>query len=465
MILRTLSLSAILVAFYCQDLYNPTVPRLLRDLPLRRKDGYVIITDPKRTRSQKGRSSWYPYYAGFSYDFAHDLLSTANLPSDAVIMDDWNGSGTTTSVANALGYTTYGFDLNPAMVVVAKARLLSKREYPSLEPLAAEIIEKACTDETEPIVDDPLQAWMGTKSAHDIRKLERAIQHLLIDHDHYEVIATRTDFSSMSGLCAFLYLVLFRTVRTLLQRFVASNPTWVKTPRDFHARLKPQAVTIFEVFRSQVLAMVDASQTELFEPQEIGEATINMAASESVPLANGSVNFFLGSPPYCTRIDYAVATKPELAVLGYTKANFRHLREKLLGTSTVPRDVSTENRDWGSVCLTFLKKLKAHKSKASETYYYKNHVQYFEGIFKSLGELHRVMDHEGTCVLVVQDSYYKDIRNDLPAIVIEMATAHALELTRREDFTHARTMAAVNPATHAYRETFRAIESVLVFAA
>ncbi|SRR6266404_2489339 len=130
------------------------------------------IIDPKRTTSQNGRSGWYPYYAGFSYDFAYQLLKTANLPPDALVMDDWNGSGTTTSVANALGYTAYGFDLNPVMVVVAKARLLSKREHSSLEPLAAEIIEKGYADETNPLVDDPLRAWLVPKSAHDLRRLE-----------------------------------------------------------------------------------------------------------------------------------------------------------------------------------------------------------------------------------------------------------------------------------------------------
>jgi len=378
-------------------------------------------------------------------------------------MDDWNGSGTTTSVANSLGLCAYGFDLNPAMVVVAKARLLSKREHSSLDPLAAEIIEKARINEIAPVDHDPLQAWMCAKSANDIRKLERAIQLLLFDHEHYQFPATRTDFDTLSGFGAFLYLALFRTVRTLLKRFVASNPTWVRTPRNSHVRLKPHSETVFQVFRSQVLGMVDEGQHELFEPKESGETKINVAASELLPLADGTVKFVLGSPPYCTRIDYAVATKPELAVLGYTNDSFRELRKSLLGTSTVPRIAPSENNKWGATCLAFLEKLKNHESKASATYYYKNHLQYFGGMFKSLTELQRVLAEDGTCVLVVQDSYYKDIQNDLPRIVSEMASANSLKVTQREDFSHARTMAAVNPGTRPYRSTFTAVESVLVF--
>ena len=190
------------------------------------------ITDPKRTRSQNGRSAWYPYYAGFSYEFAYDLLSSARLHRESLIMDDWNGSGTTTAVANSLGYSVYGCDLNPVMVVVAKARLLCRREHSSLEPLTAEIIQKARESEVAPAEDDPLQAWLCPTSANVIRKLERAIQLLLVDHERYQAPAMRTNFADLSGFGAFLYLALFRTVRTLLRRFVASNPTWVMTPRN-----------------------------------------------------------------------------------------------------------------------------------------------------------------------------------------------------------------------------------------
>lgn len=421
------------------------------------------ITDPKRTRSQNGRSAWYPYYAGFSYEFAHDLLSSARLPREAVIMDDWNGSGTTTAVANSLGYSAYGCDLNPVMVVVAKARLLSKREHSSLDPLSAEIIQKARDSEVAPADDDPLQAWLCPTSANVIRRLERAIQLLLLDHEHYQAPATRTDFADLSGFGAFLYLALFRTVRTMLQRFVASNPTWVMTPRNSHLRLKPRQETIFEVFRSQVLAMVDQNQPGLFEPQECGACTIDVASAEALPLADSTVRFALASPPYCTRIDYAVSTKPELAVLGYSRESFKDLRKSLLGTSTVPRMAPKEAKEWGQTCLAFIGKLKNHESKASATYYYKNHLQYFEGLCNSLSELGRVLTEDGTCVLVVQDSYYKDVHNDLPTIVTEMASSNSLELTRREDFSHARTMAAVNPSAKLYRKSFSATESVLVF--
>jgi hypothetical protein len=65
--------------------------------------------------------------------------------------------------------------------------------------------------------------------------------------------------------------------------------------------------------------------------------------------------------------------------------------------------------------------------------------------------------------LVVQDSFYKEIKNDLPQIVLEMASSRGLNLQSRVDFNHSTTMAGLNPSVHHYRKDFSATESVLVF--
>jgi hypothetical protein len=60
---------------------------------------------------------------------------------------------------------------------------------------------------------------------------------------------------------------------------------------------------------------------------------IEVASSESLPIGDKSVDFILTSPPYCTRIDYAVATMPELALIGYKlNSDFKSLRKQLIGT-------------------------------------------------------------------------------------------------------------------------------------
>ena len=133
----------------------------------------LLITNPKVRSSRAGRERLFPYYAGYSLQFAENLLRSLQLDVESTILDPWNGSGTTTHIANQLRIKAIGFDLNPAMVIVAKAALLSPREVPSLIPLARSIMEQAGKSGGKPAKDDPLSPWLHQGSAHYIRTIHR----------------------------------------------------------------------------------------------------------------------------------------------------------------------------------------------------------------------------------------------------------------------------------------------------
>ena len=84
-------------------------------------------------------------------------------------------------------------------------------------------------------------------------------------------------------------------------------------------------------------------------------------------------------------------------------------------------------------------------------------------MFRSIHELGRVLKDSGLCVLVVQDSFYKDIHNDLPTIIAEMAQLNGMAMVRKEVFRIRAGMAAINPEVKKYRDTYNAIEAVLCF--
>lgn len=327
--------------------------------------------------------------------------------------------------------------------------------------MAFELTRKAKkTSDFDP--EDPLLAWLQPQSVRAIRGIEAAVQTLLIDDQCYMSLNKR-GVNEVSDLAAFFYVGIFRTVRKILRPFLTSNPTWIKRPDSRRSRLRPGAATVHEIFRSNLADMIPTSPPK-FSLATRGQKVISVASSQKLPLANGSIDFVLGSPPYCTRIDYAIATSPELALLGYEfDTDFYELRRKLIGTPTVPSAAPKASTDLGKTCLDFLAALSQHTSKASSTYYYKNHVQYFQSIGSSLSEIGRVLKPSGRCVLVVQDSYYKDVHNDLPAILTEMAEIRGLRLRDRNNFAHPRTLAGINPGTHEYRSSFSAVESVLVF--
>lgn len=379
------------------------------------------------------------------------------------MLDPWNGSGTTVTVANSLGMNAHGYDLNPVMILVAKGRCLDSANYNSLGPLTLDIARKA-KKSFDADLNDPLSTWFSAEAVEAVRSIEAAVQKLLIDSGCYKNM-THCLVDDVSDLAAFFYVAIFRTIRELLHPFLTSNPTWVKRPTSHKSRVRPSAETIREIFTRNSTEMSSVASPK-FSATGRGQKVIRVASSEQIPLLDDTVDCVLASPPYCTRIDYAVATSPELALLGYSLDNgFDGLRRQLIGTSTVPRTAPKALSNMGTTCLHFLDALSQHPSKASSTYYYKNHVQYFYSIGASLTEIARVLKPRGQCVLVVQDSYYKDIHNDLPAIVAEMAEFRSLRLRERMDFALTRTLAGVNPGTKEYRTSFSAVESVLSFEA
>src|SRR6185295_9933920 len=100
-------------------------------------------SSPKREQFAPGKAGWYWYHAGFSPSFVTDVLAMTGVSPAGLIVDPWNGSGTTTQVAHDHGFAARGYDLNPVMVTVAKARLLGTQVVPSHAVLARHILKKA----------------------------------------------------------------------------------------------------------------------------------------------------------------------------------------------------------------------------------------------------------------------------------------------------------------------------------
>jgi hypothetical protein len=204
-----------------------------------------ILATPKQGKERgEGRAGWYRYYAGFSPKFVESAIGFTSLHGESTILDPWNGSGTTTSVARAAGYRAFGYDLNPTMVIVSKAKSIDATIAASISTLMEEILSRSRQDayiETP----DPLEKWLTTRTAKNFRSIERALFSLLIDRHATQFIADFASLENVSSLAAFFYLGLFRSLRTILGPFQSSNPTWIRTaPRgaDKVTRSRPTDV-------------------------------------------------------------------------------------------------------------------------------------------------------------------------------------------------------------------------------
>lgn len=410
------------------------------------------LPSPKRERTARaGHSAFYPYYAGFSTAFAKEMLMKMHQDPEELVLDPWNGAGTTTAACAELGLNAIGCDLNPAMVVIAKGRLLAGRTLPSIEPLAQRLVMMALDGEDDLAEDDALRDWFTLGTARFIRRLERATFRALVNANaHKETNLLRLVQSS--DLAAFFYIGLFRTVRELLMPLRSSNPTWMRRPRAEEEKVRASQLKVHEAFSGSMKFLSKALGDSAAKPRDAGlTVEIQLGASQGLVQKDGAIKTVLTSPPYCTRIDYAVATAGELAVMGIgDRAGFGDLRSSLMGAAKVSTD-SDPSLLWGDTCVEFLDRVYNHHSKASKAYYFQSHCNYFDSLYRSIREISRVLQKDGYCALVVQNSHYKDVLNDLPQICIEMSEAHSLTLESTIAYSIHQSFSRINKKSKPYR--------------
>lgn len=370
------------------------------------------------------------------------------MPCTSIILDPWNGSGTTTLAASLRGISSIGIDLNPAMCVVAKSRIATHVDVNTAELKVKHArvasFKNALAD------DDYLLNWFEYPVASYIRYLANYISG----------IKRKSIQDKVNGLSihqCISYLALFKTVRGLLHSFKSSNPTWIKKKNDLgrvdvsNAFLKDVFIKNIREFYSQC----DINKNKI-------EPILLYGNSKKMAIDDNSIDYVITSPPYCTRLDYGVATSPELAVLLGDTSEIDMIRRALTGRTTIDRNHNTSEIIFPKIILDFLENVKIHGSRASDTYYYKNLLQYFNDIKTSLSEISRVVKETGFFICVVQDSFYKDIYCDLPKMVISLAEHYGFSLNSQISFESRTNMANINTTSKNYRKHTHATESVLV---
>ena len=401
----------------------------------------LVVSCPKL----RGRALGYRYYPGFSRSFVRDIL--VDWPEHDLILDPWNGSGTTTTVAAELGRRCVGFDLNPAMVVIARAALLTDGDVDRIRRQARGL-ERLKSWDSSIRDDDPLFEWLDAETVD----LIRSIQAYLVGTDRLNA----GDVSDLETPQAFWLTVLFGIVRKATRAWRSSNPTWTK-PGDGSLR-----ATLMEEEIRGALSSAGLSATAVHAGIEI-RSSVLLGDSSDLPELLTKPGLVLGSPPYCTRIDYAMATRVELSVLGLSTIEQADLRRRLMGTTTVPSREPSVVTEAGETARRTLEAVRNHPSKASSTYYSKWLAQYLASLVKSLSELGRVVAPNGAIGVVVQGSYYKELLIDLPTITTEILTGLGWSPIRSYEFRPRRSLAHINPRAIAYRNSDGPSEQALFF--
>ena len=386
--------------------------------------------------SPKRHRDWYPYYAGFTEDFVTGVIGKY-LRESTFVLDPWSGSGTTVATCIRHGINAEGIDINPALTVIARARLSSRSSRKELMSLAAKVMDVSQRIDTLPSQSDLLARWVSRSGVGRIRAMQRAI-HQVLDEEMPPATEEELNADDLSPKASYLYTALFGMVRALLDRYLATNPMWLKYPQTHRHRIRPSSTTLDTELRRQVNYLSDRLSPGNRRMSSAPPFRTGTAAQ--LPFADNAFDGAVTSPPYATRVDYVRGTLPELAVLGAHERYIERLRSAITGTPTVKGASLPLSSDLASpYAKNMLKAIGSHGSKGSQTYYFPWMSNYLHSLQLGLQELDRAVRPNCPICIVVQDSYYKEIRVGMQQIVIEMLCSSGRRMRERHDY------AAPNP--------------------
>jgi SAM-dependent methyltransferase len=411
----------------------------------------TLVSAKRGAKERAGVHSWHSYYAGYSEAFVTSAIEYLKLNRSHVLLDPWNGSGTTALVASRFGIQTLGCEINPVMNIFAAAKsgfLLGQRG--PIKKLLRDVTDRTLQSLPESQDDDPLLDFMSESLSRGIRTL-----YTVIDSYDYpqsplanRLLETLTEIQSLlNPFEAFFKAALFITARKLAGYKGGSNPTWVKTLTDKPEYCMEDIVSeLTEVvdYMTQNLesSSIPVCQTVLHLPLE--------ADSRNLCINDNSIDGIITSPPYLTRIDYAMLTRPELLIVS-NPSTLRIIREKTIGAPVIVDKNIEVNPVWGETCLELLEHVERHKSKAAISYYLLNMLQYFRNAELSLREITRVLQPESRALVVVQSSYFKEHEINLGQIYVELCQnlgVHSTIANREVIRGH---MAHVNTKSNLYK--------------
>ncbi|MFH4098718.1 hypothetical protein WAI83_18700, partial [Acinetobacter baumannii] len=205
-----------------------------------------------------------------------------------------------------------------------------------------------------------------------------------------------------------------------------SNPVWIRKLLEG----EPYSDTKLEILTKTIAEMLRSLNFR----QDAPTPQVRLADARSMPIETDSIDIAIFSPPYLNRLDYFVSNYPaNMLLCDLSGIDAETTRKALIGTTKiVGKDVSPY--PIGDYCKSLLNEIWNHPSKASKSYYYWNYVDYIRSTYEVSAELRRVIKPTGRGAIVIQDSFYKELRVLTHQIVVEslLAQGFRCQIARRE---------------------------------
>jgi len=378
--------------------------------------GASSIRSPKRrNKARKEGPVWEAAYASFSEEFAYSALEFLQPPIGSVIVDPFVGSGTSYLAANHQNCNFIGIDINPYSALLTKAKSAVEADRQLVRRLLGKVSQGRVS---QPATADPNKLFR-TKDVRYLNTLFGALTRRLGRESGDPLRVLLEDKSGAFDSETIALASALRASKSAARTHRRSNPAWIMVGPD------PLGQSPTVGIQDQALSYGELMLNELAQSRERNPRTwcqVYAADFSAAPIPDASIAYFLTSPPYMSRLDYVVSYLPQLTALSlFSRVDLELLRMQMMGTTKMRGPLAENVAHANPLVADTLRRIRNHPSQASSGYYFRFYLQYFTDLARFLDWLRLKSRPDAQGFLVLQDSFYKELRLPMFEIVRDLA--------------------------------------------
>jgi len=369
----------------------------------------------KRTETTAYSHSYHRYPAKFIPQLVRKVVTEYTKEGD-LICDPFGGCGTTLVESKMLGRRSIGFDINPVakLITDTKTKAISPKKLIEARAQFVAAYEKYSKNKTPKMVHHKRIYYWFSRSM--VRRLDRVYKAIFV---------IKNKDARRFFLCAFSHIL--KNCSCWLMKSI-------KPTRDLE-KVYPNPK---DTFLRHIDSMIKKNDVYYAELKKTGRLRVSSSmrlkdSTKRLPLADGSVDLVVTSPPYVTSYEYADLHQLSLLWFGDDLKNFKGwskfsegfdlFRKKFIGSSFK----RTDRTDYGSKIAEDIVAGVRLKDKSMAN----SIARYYVDMNLSFHELHRVLKKGSKICAIIGNTEL----NGVPILNAEVAAEQLSRIGfQRTDF-------------------------------
>lgn len=344
----------------------------------------------------RARHRWYYYKEGFSPLLVEKAIELTGLRADDVILDPFNGSGTTTLTAAALGFDSVGIEVNPftSFLSNSKTKDAAIIDFDHWSDKILSAVKKGR--------ESPLKGFSTFSQTKELSKWLFNDEVL----SSFEGGWKKCDEVKSYNLSSLLRLALISSAMQNCNakrdgKCLRYRPTWIENGFDkatYHDALEAKLIQIKDDFVNEPLGK---------KPKIIRGDSRNLLTTYPNEF---KFRLCITSPPYLNTFDYTDIYRPELFLGRFIRSNqeMYKLRLQTIRSHIQAKWKEPEKSDFGPLYQEAIRHVKGNMDKVMDKRIPSMIQAYFEDISGILRSLRQVASNGAQLWLIVSNSAYAD---------------------------------------------------------